>query len=97
MGLSLAKLEKFGQAINAYDRAIDLEPEYLDPWNNKGIALVMGSEDYVEALKCFDRAIKIDPNSMEAWVNKGNALKLDDRGTESNTAFEKAKKLGYLG
>jgi len=57
----------------------------------------MGSEDYVGALKCFDRAIKIDPNSMEAWVNKGNASKLEDRGIESNMAFEKAKKLGYKG
>ena len=69
--------------------------DYLEPWNNRGISLVMGSENYVEAIKSFDKAIEIDPNCIEAWVNKANALKLADRETESNAALEKAKRLGY--
>jgi tetratricopeptide (TPR) repeat protein len=95
LGLALAKLEMFSEAIDAYDRAIELDSDYLEPWNNRGISLVMGSENYVEALKSFDKAIEIDPNSMQAWANKANALNLADRGTEANAALEKAKRLGY--
>jgi tetratricopeptide (TPR) repeat protein len=88
-------MEMFSEAIKAYDKAIELDPGYLEPWNNRGIAQVMGNEDLVEALKSFDKAIKIDPNCMQAWINKSNALKLANRGPESNEALEKAKRLGY--
>jgi len=67
----------------------------LEPWNNRGIALVMGSEDYGQALKSFDRAIEIDIQCLQAWVNKANALRLSDRDTEAHFALEKAEKLGY--
>ena len=76
-------------------RPLSRTPDYLEPWNNRGIAQVMGYEDFVEALKSFDKAIKIDPNCMQAWVNKANALKLAERGPEANDALEKAKRLGY--
>ena len=88
-------MEMFSEAIKAYDKAIELDPNYLEPWNNRGIAQVMGYEDFVEALKSFDKAIEIDPNCMQAWVNKANALKLAERGPEANEALEKAKRLGY--
>jgi tetratricopeptide (TPR) repeat protein len=88
-------LDLFSESIKAYDKAIELDADYLEPWNNRGIAQIMGTEDYVEALKSFDMAIKIDPKCMPAWVNKSNALKLAGRGPEANDALEKAKKLGY--
>jgi len=93
----LVKKEQFSDAIAAYDKAIEIDPNYLEPWNNRGIAQVLGYEDTTEALKSFDRAIQIDPDCMEAWVNKAKALKLSDRSTEASYAFEKAKKLGYTG
>src|SRR5690606_1097588 len=65
LGLALAKLESFNEAMDAYDKAIMLDSDYLDPWINRGISLMMGHDDYIEALKSFDKAIDIDPNCME--------------------------------
>jgi tetratricopeptide (TPR) repeat protein len=87
----------FDEAIAAYDRAIELDADYVEPWNNRGIAQVMGYEDYTQALKSFDKAIEIDPQCMQAWANKANALSLAGRTTEAYDAFEKAKRFGYQG
>jgi len=96
LGLALAGLESYGEAVEAYDRAIEANSSYIDPWNNRGIALILGGEDYDAALKSFDQAIKIDPQCMQAWANKANALKLEeDRGVDAEYAMRKAKELGY--
>jgi len=97
LGLALARLEQYDSAIEAYDRAVELNSSYMEPWNNRGIAMVLGYEDVAGALQSFDRAIQIDPRSVEAWVNKANALDMADRGPEAQEAREKAKMLGYQG
>lgn len=99
LGLARVKLERFTSAIDAYDEAISLDSNYLEPWNNRGIAQIMGDQspdpDYTEALKSFEMAIKIDPNCMEAWANRAKALRLLGRSAEANEAFERAERLGY--
>ena len=36
---TLIALNKFNEAIEAYDKAIEIDPKNLEAWNNKGIAL----------------------------------------------------------
>ena len=71
----------------------ELNSSYMEPWNNRGIAMVLGYEDVAGALQSFDRAIQIDPRSVEAWVNKANALDMADRGPEAQEAREKSSEL----
>jgi len=97
LGMVLAEQDLYSEAIEAYDRAIEQNSSYVEPWNNRGIAMVMLNESYVEALRSFDRAIEIDPDCLEAWVNRANALKLAGRGPEAEEAQQRARKLGYQG
>ncbi len=39
-GLSLAKLEKFEQAIDAYEQAVAINPNYVNAHYNLGLALL---------------------------------------------------------
>ncbi len=38
-GIALKDLGKYEEAIQAYDKAIEIKPDYHLAWNNKGIAL----------------------------------------------------------
>lgn len=87
----------YKEAIASYDRAIEQDSSYVEPWNNRGIAMIMMNESYVEALRSFDRALEIDPHCMEAWANRANALQLAGRGPEAEEARERARALGYKG
>lgn len=88
--------EIHGEAIKAYDEAIEINPQYEDAWDNKGMAL-SDQKKYDEAIQCFDNATEIDSLDAAAWYNKGVALNKLGRTAESDAAFAKAKELGYTG
>ncbi len=61
------------EAIECYNKAIELNSNYSDAYNNKGIVLNYLNK-YNEALECYDIAIEINPNySLIYYIynNKG--------------------------
>ena len=62
-------LNKYDEAIRAFDKAIEINPNDSDAWNEKGIAL--GKLKYDEAIKAYDKAIEINPQDSNAWDGKG--------------------------
>lgn len=65
-------------AIANFNKALELDPTFVDAWVRKGVTLY-DQEDYYESMKCFNRAIELSPNSFKALYNRGkNRLKLDD-------------------
>jgi len=64
-GLGIAHLGRlennpqlFKQAIECYDNALQLRPDYPEAWNNKGNALTKFGQ-HEEAVKCLATALKI--------------------------------------
>ena len=88
-GGSLFKSGKYNDAINSYDVAIELYPEYYDAWINKGVALGELGEHY-DAIKIFDKASKMDLNDESAFYNKGFALSKLGKFDDSIEAYNKA-------
>jgi tetratricopeptide (TPR) repeat protein len=72
-GLDLYEHGRYQEAIDAYDKAIQLDPNYKWPWNNKGVALKDLGKNR-EAIDAYNKAIEIDPNFTEVWNNKGFSL-----------------------
>ncbi len=66
--------EKSEEAIVAYDRATELDPNHVSAWNNKGIALFR-LKRYQDAINCYDKALALNPNHANAWYNKAKALR----------------------
>lgn len=68
--------ERIGQIVEAVDdfnEAIRLFPEFAAVYNNRG-ALLVKIGAYQEALKDFDRAIRLAPGYVPAYSNQAGAL-----------------------
>ncbi len=86
---NVSSLNKSDEALKVYDKAIEINPQNTDAWNNKGDALTeLNRSD--EALKAYDKAIEINPQNTDAWNNKGDALSKQNKYDEAKKAFDKA-------
>jgi tetratricopeptide (TPR) repeat protein len=61
---------KYTEAIEEYDRAIRVEPNYAQIYNNRGLAYY-AKGDYDRAIADFNQAITLDPRYAEAYNNRG--------------------------
>jgi len=60
-GVSLRRLGRDEEALRAYRRAVEIEPDDALAWNNKGVSLRrLGRHE--EALRAFERAYELDPS-----------------------------------
>ena len=62
---AMARLELTDAAINAFEYALDLEPENASTWYNLG-ALRRRNQDLGGALECFQNALNHDQNYVKA-------------------------------
>ncbi len=61
-----------GAALNAYTRAIQLDPNFADAYNNRGsVKKELGQP--AAAIADYDRAIALNPALARAYYNRGNA------------------------
>ena len=61
-GLSLAELGRHAEAIDCYDRGLEIDPKDHFAYSNKGISLdMLGRHD--EAKKCFEEVGRIRSRS----------------------------------
>ena len=78
----------YNEAIAAYNKAIELDPNYVAAWGNKGNALYTLVR-YDEALAAYNKTIELDPNNTKAWFAKGVALYTLGRYDEALAAYNK--------
>ncbi len=89
MGLALYYQGKLDEAIAAYQKAIEIDPDYADAYYNIGIALrKQGKLD--EAIAAYQKAIEIDPDYADAYYNIGIALRKQGKLDEAIAAYQKA-------
>ena len=82
-----SKEENKTQSLNL-NKALELNPNDTETWNNKGMALDEIGK-YEEAIKCYDKAIELDPNDIAAWNNKGMALENLGKYEEAVKCYDK--------
>jgi len=72
-GLFLTELENYQKSLECYDKVLELDPVYVDAWNNKGKVLYELSR-FDEALECYDEVLRLDSNYKLAWDGKAVTL-----------------------
>ena len=87
-GNALANLGDYSEAIQYYDRALEIDTNDTLALNGKGNVLYdLGR--YEEAIRYFDKVLTIDANNISALNNKGAALANLDNSEENNKYLNK--------
>jgi tetratricopeptide (TPR) repeat protein len=93
-GVSLFKMDRYNEAIVAFDQALTLAAEdRIDSLYSKGVALGLLAQ-HEQALAAFEQVIRIDANHGMAWHNIGIALLKLERSEEAEAAFARARMIG---
>jgi tetratricopeptide (TPR) repeat protein len=71
-GVAQMRRQQYKLAIEDFNRAVQLSPEYAPVYNNRGNALLALGVPR-EAIKDFDRAIVLGPSYSAAYANRASA------------------------
>ena len=91
-GLASDNKGEYEEAIKKYDEAIELNSNYAEIYNNRGI-VKNKLRKYQEAIADYDKAIELNPNYVEAYNNRGNAKKDLGQHQEAIADYDKAIEL----
>lgn len=88
----VVKAKDYRAAIANFNKAVDLDPKYVDAWIRLGITK-MDSEDFFGAEDDFTRAISLNKRSFKAYYNRGR-LRLDMNNADGALSdFEHADRI----
>jgi len=98
-GLKLMGNDNYRDALVAFDKAIEIDPENASIWMGKGVVLVrMG--DYNESLKIFENALEMaekttkdNPHDARGWLVKGELFIRIFKNDEAINAYSRATEL----
>ncbi len=79
-------------AIADYNRAIEIDPNYVAAYNNRGLAYD-DLEEYQRAIADYNRAIKLDPNYAHAYYNRGNVYRHLEQDQRAIADYQQAAEL----
>ena len=88
----MGNLGRHEDALEAFDRALEINPEDASALSRKGLALVYLGR-YEDALEALNKALEINPQDENTLQNKGIVLLDLERYDEALDAAEKAKEV----
>jgi tetratricopeptide (TPR) repeat protein len=97
------RMDRFQEALDAYDRALEIDASVASVWRNKGgvyyslgnAAQLDGQREnadsyYQQALAVYDRALELDPHYAYAWNGKGRVYRQTGQLEEALRMFDRA-------
>jgi tetratricopeptide (TPR) repeat protein len=84
-----ASLGSSDAALANYDRALALQPDFIQAWNNRG-AVLKQMKRYEEALNSYDRALGLQPDHVEILNNRAGVLHELKRYGEALANYDRA-------
>ncbi|WP_414528278.1 tetratricopeptide repeat protein [Nodularia chucula] len=91
-GSTLFALQRYQDALAAYQEAVSISPDFVTGWNGQGKTLTE-LKKYEDALAAYDQAIQIQPDYVEAWAGRGFVLQNLQRYSEAIASFDQALRL----
>ncbi len=91
-GLVLSKLNRYDEAVAAFEKVLEVNETDFVAVDLKGFAQ-MELGDNEAALTSFERAIDLNPEYIYAWIHKGDALAKLNRLPAAVAAYEQVLKI----
>ncbi len=92
VGYLRGEKSEFEAAVNAYDKVIELKPDFALAYSNRGKAKsVLGRHE--AALADYDEAIRLKPDYADAYYSRGNAKSALGRHEAAFTDYNEAIRL----
>ena len=88
-GFAFTQQQAWKSAEASFRRAINLNPNYADAYNNLGASLSKQGKA-VEAVSAYQKAINLNPSYADAYNNLGVALFEQGKTAEAIIAYQKA-------
>ena len=92
MGNTLKDLGKLEEAIEAYNKALAIKPNFADAYYNMG-NILKGQGELEEAIVSYEKALSLKPNYADAHNNMGNALQDQGKLEEAIASYKKVLSL----
>ena len=89
LGAANKGLGKLDEAIDAFQQAINIKPNYAEAYNNMGVAL-REKMKLDKAIDAYRNALSIKPDYTDAHLNMGNAFQERGKLDEAIEAYNKA-------
>jgi Tfp pilus assembly protein PilF len=88
-GVQFYNQREFSKSIQAYQKVIELDPTYIEAYNNLGI-IYQERGDSNNAFEAYQKSVEINPRYEKGHNNLGILLFLEGRNEEALDAFQKA-------
>lgn len=88
-GVAKYHLGREEEAIDDYNKAIELKHEFVDPYNNRGLVKHRLGQNQ-EAISDFDKAIDLNPKHAKAHNNRGRVKVILGQSHEALADYNKA-------
>ena len=92
LGLSHFELGELNKSVNAYQKAVELDPQYYQAWVNLGISY-RHLEDYDRAEESYQQALAIEPNYANLHISLAALNIVRGDASKAISTLEKAIKL----
>ena len=92
LGNVLSLLGRRGEALESYDKALVVRPDFFEALFNRG-NLLLELRRPQEALKGYDQLLALRPDFVNGWNNRGTALRNLQRLEEALVSFSRAAKI----
>lgn len=92
LGIECISMDDLNAAIANFDKAISINPNYIDAYVNKGRVL-LDSRKLREAMKVLNKALSISPNHFKAIYTRGKTLYAMEKYEEASSDLDRATSL----
>jgi len=75
VGMFYQSFRAFDEAIQAYERALEVNPEHKTSLHNIAVIAIFAG-DYPKAVTCFTKAVAVDASYLEAYFGRAYAYEL---------------------
>ena len=86
------RLQKYKDAIQNFERAIEINPKYAKSYINLGVSLRYNNQ-IDEAIKMYHKGLELGPKDSKGWTNLGFAYRSRNEYKESLRCYRTALEL----